>query len=181
MSIKTLHKRASGILLHITSLPSPFGIGDMGPGAYRFADFLHRAKQSYWQVLPLNPTDQACGNSPYSSISAHAGNTLLISPQILINEGLLIAADIADTAGLPVERCDYTEVIPYKEQILDLAYERFKRTDNQRSAYEQFCGEQKEWLDDYALFVVIKNTTPVLFGVSGKKVCVKDRQKALSE
>ena len=156
MTTKTLHKRASGILLHITSLPSPFGIGDMGPGAYRFADFLHRAKQSYWQVLPLNPTDQACGNSPYSSISAHAGNPLLISPQILINEGLLIAADVADTAGFPVERCDYTQVIPYKEQILDLAYERFKRTDNQRSAYEQFCSLQKEWLDDYALFVVIK-------------------------
>ena len=101
MPVMNLHTRASGILQHITALPSPFGIGDMGPGAYRFADFLQCAKQSYWQVLPLNPTDQACGNSPYSSISAYAGNTLLISPQILIHEGLLSAADVADNPGFP--------------------------------------------------------------------------------
>ena len=156
MPVKNLQVRGSGILLHVTSLPSPFGIGDMGPGAYRFADFLQRAKQSYWQVLPLNPTDQACGNSPYSSISAHAGNTLLISPHILINEGLLTAADVADTPAFPGDRCDYAEAVPYKEQLLDLAYERFKRTDNQRGAYEQFCAAHSEWLDDYALFVVIK-------------------------
>jgi len=156
MPVKNLHTRASGILQHITSLPSPFGIGDMGPGAYLFADFLHRAGQSYWQVLPLNPTDQACGNSPYSSISAYAGNTLLISPQILLHEGLLSAADIADVDNFPGGRCDYSAVVPYKEKILDLAYERFKRSDNQKNAYEQFCVEQKDWLDDYALFVVAK-------------------------
>ncbi|MDP2967990.1 MAG: 4-alpha-glucanotransferase, partial [Deltaproteobacteria bacterium] len=77
-------QRGSGILLHITSLPSSFGIGDLGPSAYQFADFLTRTKQSYWQVLPLNPTDLACGNSPYSSPSAFAGNTLLISPELLM-------------------------------------------------------------------------------------------------
>jgi 4-alpha-glucanotransferase len=76
----SMNTRGSGILLHITSLPSPFGIGDLGPQAYKFAEFLFQAQQSYWQVLPLNPTDQACGNSPYSSISAYAGNTMLISP-----------------------------------------------------------------------------------------------------
>jgi len=156
MPVKNPHTRASGILQHITSLPSPFGIGDMGPGAYHFADFLYREKQSYWQVLPLNPTDQACGNSPYSSISAYAGNTLLISPQILLHEGLLSAADIAAIPDFPVARCDYGAVISHKEKILDLAYERFKRSGNQKSACAQFCAEQKEWLDDYALFVVTK-------------------------
>jgi 4-alpha-glucanotransferase len=156
MPLKNLQHRGSGILLHVTSLPSPFGIGDLGPGAYRFADFLQRTRQNYWQVLPLNPTDQACGNSPYSSISAHAGNTLMISPQILVNEGLLSAADVADTPAFPTDRCDYAEAIPYKEQLLDLAYERFKRTDEQKSEYELFCTAHQEWLDDYALFVVIK-------------------------
>jgi len=83
------NKRGSGVLLHVTSLPSPYGIGDLGPTAYRFADFLAQAKQTYWQVLPLNPTDPAYGNSPYSSISAFGGNTLLLSPDLLIEEGLL--------------------------------------------------------------------------------------------
>ena len=106
--------RGSGILLHITSLPSAFGIGDLGPQAYKFADFLFQAQQSYWQVLPLNPTDQACGNSPYSSISAYAGNTLLISPELLLDAGFLTAEDVAEVPPLPASRCDYSSVIPYK-------------------------------------------------------------------
>ncbi|MGD2127444.1 MAG: 4-alpha-glucanotransferase, partial [Desulfobacteraceae bacterium] len=82
-----MERRGSGILLHITSLPSPFGIGDMGPRAYRFVDFLAQTKQRFWQFLPLNPTDLACGNSPYHSISAFAGNPLLVSPELLAQEG----------------------------------------------------------------------------------------------
>ncbi|MGA2107138.1 MAG: 4-alpha-glucanotransferase, partial [Syntrophorhabdales bacterium] len=78
-----MRKRGSGILLHITSLPSPYGIGDLGPGAYGFADFLAENRQSYWQILPLSPTAEAHGNSPYSSVSTFAGNTLLISPDFL--------------------------------------------------------------------------------------------------
>lgn len=85
----TENKRGAGILLHISSLTSPFGIGDLGPGAKMFADFLHRSGQKYWQLLPLNPTEQGQGHSPYSSISSRAGNTLFISPQLLVNEGLL--------------------------------------------------------------------------------------------
>ena len=85
--------RRSGILLHITSLPSPDGIGDLGPGAYRFADFLADAGQSIWQILPLNPTSSASGNSPYSSFSAFAGNPLLISPERLLEEGYLVPGD----------------------------------------------------------------------------------------
>jgi len=87
-------ERRSGILLHITSLPSAYGIGDLGPGAYAFADFLQRSRQSCWQGLPLNPTDPFYGNSPYSSVSAFAGNTLLISPDRLLEEGLLSREDL---------------------------------------------------------------------------------------
>ena len=84
---KIFNHRAGGILLHITSLPSPFGIGDLGPGAYRFVDFLAETHQRYWQILPLTPIDSAFGNSPYSSASAFAANTLLISPELLMKEG----------------------------------------------------------------------------------------------
>ena len=90
----TLLKRGSGVLLHISSLPSPYGIGDFGPQAFQFVDFLHEAGQSYWQVLPLNPTDGVYGHSPYSSHSAFAGNTLFISPQEMVKEGWLADADL---------------------------------------------------------------------------------------
>jgi 4-alpha-glucanotransferase len=96
-----MNKRGSGILLHITSLPSSYGVGDLGPGAYRFADFLTGAKQTTWQVLPLNPTYPIYGNSPYSSISAFAGNTLLISPDLLIEEGLLSREDLEPVPPFP--------------------------------------------------------------------------------
>jgi 4-alpha-glucanotransferase len=152
-----MNKRGSGILLHITSLPSPFGIGDLGPWAYRFAHFLSQAKQSYWQILPLNPTNQICGNSPYSSISAFAGNTLLISPELLIEYGFLTKEDIDATPSFPNELCDYPSVISYKTQLLHRAYERFKTTRNKRNTYEDFCTQNGEWLEDFALFVVMKN------------------------
>ena len=148
--------RGSGILLHITSLPSPFGIGDLGPQAYKFADFLFQAKQSYWQVLPLNPTDQACGNSPYSSNSAYAGNILLISPELLLESGFLNAEDVAAIPEFSAHRCDYSSVIPYKVQLLYRAYSRFKATGIERDAFEGFCGQHRDWLEDYVLFVVIK-------------------------
>jgi 4-alpha-glucanotransferase len=82
-----MDKRGSGILLHITSLPSSYGVGDLGPEAFSFADFLARKKKTYWQVLPLNPTYPVYGNSPYSSVSSFAGNTLIISPDLLLEEG----------------------------------------------------------------------------------------------
>ena len=82
-----MNRRAGGILLHISSLPSSFGIGDLGPAAYQFVDFLVKAKQRYWQILPINPTDGINGHSPYSSCSAYAGNLLLISPDLLKRDG----------------------------------------------------------------------------------------------
>src|SRR3990172_7791095 len=112
-----MKRRGSGILLHVTSLPSNYGIGDLGPWAYRFVDFLSESKQSFWQILPLNPTDLAFGNSPYSSPSAFAGNPLLISPESLVADGLLLNSDIDDAHLFSNERVDFTAVTNYKEAL----------------------------------------------------------------
>jgi 4-alpha-glucanotransferase len=151
-----MDKRASGILLHITSLPSPYGIGDLGPEAYRFADFLGQTKQSHWQVLPLNPTNPGYGNSPYSSISAFAGSTLLISPDLLVEEGLLSRKDLDPIPSFPEARCDFSEVIRYKGRLLEQAYQRFNQNGKGREPFESFCSESSLWLEDFALFVVLK-------------------------
>jgi 4-alpha-glucanotransferase len=98
---KMLHDRVSGVLLHPTSIPTPFGIGDLGPGAYEFVDWLAGAEQSYWQVLPLCPTD--AGDSPYQSPSSFAGNPLLISPELLADDGLLTDADLANATLIEIE------------------------------------------------------------------------------
>ncbi len=100
-----MKRRGSGILLHVTSLPSPFGVGDLGPEAYRFIDFLAESGQSYWQVLPLSPTMPVHGNSPYASTSAFAGSTLLISPELLVQEGLLDANDLQSAPQFPEHPC----------------------------------------------------------------------------
>jgi len=151
-----MDKRGSGILLHITSLPSPYGIGDLGPEAYRFADFLAQTRQSCWQVLPLNPTDPAYGNSPYSSISAFAGNTLLISPDRLLEEGLLGKEDLEPIPPFPEGRCDFPEVIRYKEKLLERAYQRFDQSGKGRESFEAFCSENLSWLEDFSFFIVLK-------------------------
>jgi len=149
--------RGSGILLHITSLPSPYGIGDLGPWASRFVDFLSEAKQKYWQVLPLNPTDQGSGNSPYSSPSAFAGNTLLISPERLMESGLLTREDLEDIPLFPWERCDFDSVVPYKKELFHRAYQRFRENGDEKASYHEFCAKNRAWLEDFALFMVIKS------------------------
>jgi 4-alpha-glucanotransferase len=152
-----MDRRRSGILLHITSLPSPFGIGDLGPEAYAFIDFLNRTGQSYWQLLPLTPTDPGSGNSPYSSISSFAGNTLMISPQLLVEAGYLTREEIFEPPFFPLDRCDFPSVSPYKSGLLCRAYDRFKANRRGRQAFEEFCHGHRYWLDDYALFVCLKN------------------------
>ena len=152
-----MHRRGSGILLHMTSLPSPYGIGDLGPGAYRFADFLAHAKQGYWQVLPLNPVNPGCGHSPYSSISAFAGNTLLISPELLHEDGLLSWEEIESRPVFPQDRCDFARVLPYKEALFERAWQRFQATGKDADRHEAFCLENAGWLEDFALFVVLRN------------------------
>jgi 4-alpha-glucanotransferase len=150
-----MNKRANGILLHITSLPSPFGIGDMGPEAYRFADFLAKGKQGFWQILPLNPTERIYGNAPYHSISAFAGNPLLISPDILVQDGFLTSEDCKPLPKESTGRVDYEIVVPYKEKLFNIAYEHFAKIKD-RDEYEQFCTQNASWLDDFALFVALK-------------------------
>src|ERR1700690_440799 len=115
--------RASGFLLHVTSLPSPFGIGDLGSSAFSWVDRLHDAGQRWWQALPLGPTGY--GNSPYQPLSSFAGNALVISPQLLIAEGLLDASEChAHFAPGPV---DYASVIPFKDRVLAAAWNKFRR------------------------------------------------------
>lgn len=147
-------RRGSGILLHITSLPSEFGIGDFGPSAYRFVDFLAESGQSYWQMLPLNPTDPVHGNCPYSSVSAFAKNPLLISPELLVRDGFLTTNEIKPKPPLPNSVCDYSAVIEYKRQLLEKLYE--KKNDFINSKEVSIFRENNPWVEDYALFISLK-------------------------
>ena len=143
--------RASGVLLHVTSLPSLYGIGDLGPAASAWIDRLHEADQTWWQSLPLGPTGY--GNSPYQSLSSFAGNALLISPDLLIEDGLLRQEDCLGPS-FSTNYVDYEIVIPYKHRLLEIARANFRagaRADLQL-AYDQFCRDQAHWLDDYSLF-----------------------------
>src|SRR5450432_2176038 len=143
--------RASGILLHPTSLPSRGGIGDFGPSAYEFADFLASARQGVWQVLPLGPLGY--GNSPYSSTSAFAGNPLLISLDRLADRGWIDRTKI-DTPARNPESVDYSSVFRQKLPLLFTAARNFVRSaaGNARSRYEDFCRQNQWWLDDFVLF-----------------------------
>ncbi len=192
---RILNKRASGILLHVTSLPSAFGIGDLGPGAYRFVDFLAEAHQRYWQILPLTQIDPAFGNSPYSSVSAFGANTLLISPELLIKDGWLKESDLKPVPKFSSDKTNYNAAGIYKFHLLDLAFEHFKKfrshprtseslsfpnasvgnpdedvagpptktfggdrkgNSNAMEEFARFCLENQLWLEDYTLFVVLK-------------------------
>jgi len=150
-----MNKRGSGIFLHLTSLPSSFGIGDLGPWAYTFVDFLAEAKQVYWQILPLNPTEPAFGNSPYHSSSAFACNPLLLSPELMIREGLLAEEDVVADKRLRSKRVDYNSVVALKRKLFQTAFQRFKQRKD-KSDYEKFCAENTSWLDDFALFLALK-------------------------
>jgi 4-alpha-glucanotransferase len=147
--------RASGVLLHVTSLPSRYGIGDVGPGALAWIDRLRQAGQTWWQALPTGPTGY--GNSPYQALSSFAGNGLLISPDWLIEDGLLRPADCA-ISDLPATAVDYGAVIAFKHGLLDPLWSRFKSgaRPDLKVPFEQFCQDHAYWLDDYALFRALK-------------------------
>jgi 4-alpha-glucanotransferase len=151
-----MKNRGSGILLHLTCLPSAYGIGDLGPAAYQFADFLTAASQCFWQILPLNPTYTAQGNSPYSSHSAFAGNPLVISPDLLVQNGYLKTADIPRASAWRVAQVDFDSVIPFKKKLLAVAFERCKKRLAKDHEFTHFCHENAHWLDDFALFVALK-------------------------
>ena len=150
--------RANGILLHPSSLPGRFGIGDLGPEAQKFVDFLVAAGQTYWQILPLGPTGY--GNSPYSAYSAFAGNTLLVSPQSLVDDGLLSPATLDNAPKFTEAKVDYGKVYEWKKGILSEVFESFcsAPTKSLSDEFESFHRENSWWLDDYAAFRAIKTS-----------------------
>jgi 4-alpha-glucanotransferase len=149
---QVISARANGILLHVSSLPSPHGIGDL-EHAFEFIDFLAAAGQTYWQVLPLGPTSPIFGSSPYMSFSAFAGNPLFIAPELLYRDGLLDSDDLA-APGFSEYFVEFDKVIPWKERLLAKAWQRF-RTAGNRSGFEQF-RDSTEWLADHTLFMALK-------------------------
>jgi 4-alpha-glucanotransferase len=149
-------KRSGGIILHPTSLAGPDGIGDLGPEAFRWLDFLKKTGCTLWQVLPLGPTGY--GDSPYQCFSAFAGNPYLINPTFLLEEGLLKREDLADRPEFPVETVDFGPVINWKLLILDRAFERFRKSTRKtlKAEFETFQTSNSFWLEDFSLFMAIK-------------------------
>ena len=148
-------RRGAGLLLHVTSLPGPHGIGDLGPAAHAWIDALARAGQTLWQTLPLAPPGQ--GNSPYQAFSAFAGNPLLVSPDLLMHDGLLRRDDLG--TKFASGRVDFARVVPSKRRLLTRAWERFNggAARPMRSAFERFRREQASWLEHYTLFMALKD------------------------
>ena len=153
---RSLRRRASGVLLHLTSLPGGHGIGDLGPAAYRFIEFLAAGGQSWWQTLPVTPPDRF--GSPYQSESAFAGSPLLISLERLVKARLLKTGEVVPTKPLPAHRVDYAAVARFKSPRLRQAFDRFEhqRSRAERRRFHAFCEQNRGWLDDYALFCALK-------------------------
>jgi 4-alpha-glucanotransferase len=150
-------ERASGILLHPTSLPNPYGIGDLGPAAYRWLDWLAGSGCKLWQVLPLGPTGY--GDSPYQCFSAFAGNPYLISPDLLLEQGLLTRDDLSDTPAWDDWRVDFGLLYQWKPALLEKAFSRFSSDPSPvRAEFDSFRAENAAWLDDYALYMAIKES-----------------------
>ena len=173
--------RSSGIILHPTSLPGPDGIGDLGPEAYRWVDFLHQSGCSIWQVLPLGPTGY--GDSPYQCFSAFAGNPFLISPTLLLDAGLLTPEDLVERPDFPADQVDYGPVIGWKLKLLDKAFERFNRHPRKKmaEAFALFERSQKSWLKDFTTFMAIKESLGgINWGGWPEPLRMRD-QKALRE
>jgi 4-alpha-glucanotransferase len=150
-----LGTRASGVLLHPTSLPGPHGSGDLGPEAHRFVDFLARARQRWWQMLPVVPP--GAGNSPYQSISAFAGSPLLISLDGLVRRGLLKRHELVSESRLEPGRVRYPAVRRFRERALRIAFERFEVRRSRQRGFEAFCARSRDWLDDFALFRALRD------------------------
>ncbi|MDE2857827.1 MAG: 4-alpha-glucanotransferase [Chloroflexota bacterium] len=173
--------RSSGILLHPSSLPGNYGIGDLGASAYRFVDWLEAQGQSIWQVLPLGPTSY--GDSPYQTLSAFAGNPNLISLDKLVEDGLLEKGDLADVPPFPREQVDFGWIIPYHNQKLALAQHHFVggASPQLRNDYEEFVNENSAWLDDFALFAALKRQHKLRPWIEWESALLRRDERALAD
>ncbi len=174
------YKRSSGIILHPTSLPGLYGIGDLGSAAYQWLKFLHKSGCGLWQILPLGPTGY--GDSPYQCFSAFAGNFFLISPELLLKEGLLTIQDLSDLPDFPVDHVDYGWVIPWKTSLLDRAYDRFLELSQPAllAEYSAYRQDNAHWLEDFALFMALKEAHNGL-PWPGWEAPIRDRQPSAVE
>ncbi len=152
--------RGAGVLLHITSLPAPFGIGDLGPESYAFVDFLFRSGQKYWQLLPVNPVEAGQGYSPYSATSSRAGNPWLISPELLAKEGLLPGIDLANYYLSQTHFTDYPAAEKIKRELFARAWNTFRQNSEHPwlKPFQHYCEQEDNWLSDFALYTILKET-----------------------
>ncbi len=173
--------RSAGIILHPSSLPGPDGIGDLGPEAYRWIQFLKQAGCRLWQVLPLSPTGYA--DSPYQAFSAFAGNPYLISPALLLEDDLLAPDDLRDRPEFPVDKVDYGPVIQWKLTLLDRAFQRFQNHPSQelKREFNQFQAREAHWLHDFAVFMAIKESQGMVSWKDWPKPLRTRDEKALLE
>jgi 4-alpha-glucanotransferase len=150
-----LFDHSSAILLHPTSLPGPYGIGDLGPNAYRWLDWQASTGTRWWQMLPLGPTGYA--DSPYASFSSFAGNPMLISPDLLVQQGLLAEADVAEHPDFPDHKVDFGAANGWKENLLSRAFEAAGADPGLQADFAAFRQQERGWLEDYALFMALKD------------------------
>ncbi len=155
----TPNTRASGVLCHLTSLPSSFGVGDLGPCSHSFVNLLAEAKQSYWNILPLTPTSMKNGNSPYQPDSAFASNVLLISPELLFKQGYLTSVDLERLRTKTASQVNYSIITKSKQEMIDKAFQSFLSDKTQTRDFDDFCNQNKEWIEDYALYKALEKNS----------------------
>ena len=148
--------RAGGLLFHPSSLFSPYGIGDLGPAAHKMAGFIKQAGLHFWQMLPLNPTSPALGNSPYSSFSAFAGNPLLISPELLVRDGWVSEDEAGQAEITSSGSVAFVKVLEQKRKLLDLAFAKAEPRLEHNQSFQDFCWGNGAWMNDYAFFMAAK-------------------------
>ena len=176
-------RRTSGVLLHVTSLPGPYGVGDLGTAAHAWVDELARAGQTWWQILPLGPPGH--GDSPYQAYSAFAGNPSLVSPDLLVSDGLLRREDVKAPGGASRGgRVDYASVNPFKAALLSVAWEHFRQGGAARALqqpFEKFRAAQASWLEDYALFMALREAHGHVAWTDWPKELVQRKPAAMRE
>jgi 4-alpha-glucanotransferase len=171
-----MHPRGNGILLHVSSLSSPFGIGDLGPAAYQFIDFLSASGQQYWQILPLNPTGTYLGNSPYTSYSVFAGNPLFISLESLHQFDLIAKENLQDVPSFALDHVDYDRVVPWKAEMLRRVFDHAEMRMPHDKDFADFCEKNAHWLEDFSLFAALKDEFQ---GIAWNEwpVAIRDREE----